>query len=143
MIEGFPSLMIIVKILWKYSIAVYTYLTILYLCFIVTFLSCRPDNDAGGETETTAPQAADSTTQLMADVQNVIEASGVGENLGGKPSARSQASSLKSPEPVDNPAADLRNMRRIIAEDKEWSLMTVPLLWELCISHIVANFESE
>ena len=50
-----------------------------------------------------------------------------------------------SPVPVgnDNPAADLRNMRRIIAEDTEWSLMTVPLLWELCINHIVANFESK
>ena len=43
----------------------------------------------------------------------------------------------------DNPAADMRNMRRIIAEDPEWSLATVPLLTELCISHIVNNFESK
>ena len=66
-----------------------------------------------------------------------------------KPASRapSQTSGagIKSPEPVtsDNPAADLRNMRRIIAEDNEWSLMTVPLLWELCITHIVENFESK
>ena len=43
----------------------------------------------------------------------------------------------------DNPASDLRNMRRIIAEDPEWSLATVPLLTDLCIKHIVHNFESE
>lgn len=42
----------------------------------------------------------------------------------------------------DNPASDLRNMRRIIAEDPEWSLATVPLLTDLCIRHIVHNFES-
>ncbi|CAH1790851.1 unnamed protein product [Owenia fusiformis] len=42
----------------------------------------------------------------------------------------------------DNPAADMRNMRRIIAEDPDWSLMTVPLLWEICIQFIVNNFEN-
>ena len=41
----------------------------------------------------------------------------------------------------DNPAADMRNMRRIIAEDPDWSLATVPLLVELCVKHIVQNFE--
>ncbi|XP_041044084.1 dynein regulatory complex subunit 5 [Carcharodon carcharias] len=39
-----------------------------------------------------------------------------------------------------NPAADPRRMRRIIAEDPEWSLATVPLLSDLCIKHIVKNF---
>ncbi|XP_046381825.1 dynein regulatory complex subunit 5-like [Haliotis rufescens] len=42
----------------------------------------------------------------------------------------------------DNPAADWRNMRRIIAEDPEWSLATVPLLTELSVKHIVENFEN-
>ncbi|XP_025104859.1 dynein regulatory complex subunit 5-like [Pomacea canaliculata] len=42
----------------------------------------------------------------------------------------------------DNPAADWRNMRRIIAEDDEWTLATVPQLTELCIQHIVSNFEN-
>ena len=44
---------------------------------------------------------------------------------------------------ADNPAADLRNMRRIIAEDPDWSLATVPMLVELVISHVVDNFESK
>lgn len=42
----------------------------------------------------------------------------------------------------DNPAADWRNMRRIIAEDPEWSLATVPLLVELTLKHIISNFEN-
>ncbi|XP_065052349.1 dynein regulatory complex subunit 5-like [Rhopilema esculentum] len=40
-----------------------------------------------------------------------------------------------------NPAADPRQMRRIIAEDPEWNLATVPLLTELCLQHIVDKFE--
>ncbi|KAK6997922.1 T-complex-associated testis-expressed protein 1 [Biomphalaria glabrata] len=41
----------------------------------------------------------------------------------------------------ENKVGDWRNMRRIIAEDPEWSLATVPLLNELVIKHIVQNFE--
>ncbi|XP_033105007.1 dynein regulatory complex subunit 5-like [Anneissia japonica] len=40
----------------------------------------------------------------------------------------------------NNTAMDNRNMRRIIAEDPHWSLATVPLLTELCVTHIVNNF---
>ncbi|XP_038617072.1 dynein regulatory complex subunit 5 [Tachyglossus aculeatus] len=40
-----------------------------------------------------------------------------------------------------NPAANPRLMRRIIAEDPEWSLAIVPPLADLCIQHIVGNFE--
>ncbi|XP_062518832.1 dynein regulatory complex subunit 5-like [Corticium candelabrum] len=40
-----------------------------------------------------------------------------------------------------NPAADPRRMRRIIAEDPEWSLATVPDLLDICIMHIVGNFQ--
>lgn len=39
-----------------------------------------------------------------------------------------------------NPAADPRKMRRIIAEDPEWSLATVPRLIDICVKHIVDNF---
>ncbi|XP_028902948.1 dynein regulatory complex subunit 5 [Ornithorhynchus anatinus] len=46
---------------------------------------------------------------------------------------------LKPPGP--NPASNPRLMRRIIAEDPEWSLAIVPPLSELCIQHIVENFE--
>lgn len=42
-----------------------------------------------------------------------------------------------------NPKNDVYLMRRIIAEDAEWSLAIVPLLTELCIQHIVKNFQSE
>nr|XP_031544455.1 dynein regulatory complex subunit 5 [Vicugna pacos] len=38
--------------------------------------------------------------------------------------------------------AGVRRMRRIIAEDVEWSLAIVPLLTELCIQHIVKNFQN-
>ena len=41
-----------------------------------------------------------------------------------------------------NPAADGRSMRRIIADDPEWSLATVPDLVELVIKHIVNTFAS-
>lgn len=33
-------------------------------------------------------------------------------------------------------------MRRIIAEDPEWNLATVPQLDELCLKHIIGNFDS-
>uniref|UniRef100_A0A8C3YK47 Dynein regulatory complex subunit 5 n=1 Tax=Catagonus wagneri TaxID=51154 RepID=A0A8C3YK47_9CETA len=39
--------------------------------------------------------------------------------------------------------AGVRRMRRIIAEDTEWSLAIVPLLTELCIQHIVKNFQND
>jgi len=39
-----------------------------------------------------------------------------------------------------NPASDPRQMRRIIAEDPEWNLATVPLLTELCVNNIIFNF---
>jgi hypothetical protein len=42
----------------------------------------------------------------------------------------------------DNPAADWRQMRRIIAEDSAYSLATVPLLVDLCIKHMVTHFDS-
>ena len=44
---------------------------------------------------------------------------------------------------VVNPAADRRAMRRIIADDPEWTLATVPDLVELTIRHIVTNFASQ
>lgn len=42
-----------------------------------------------------------------------------------------------------NLAADPRKMRRIIAEDPEWSLAVVPLLTNLCLEHIIENFEGK
>ncbi|XP_053316145.1 dynein regulatory complex subunit 5 [Spea bombifrons] len=40
-----------------------------------------------------------------------------------------------------NPTTDLRKMRRIISEDPGWSLALVAPLSELCLQHIVKNFE--
>lgn len=37
--------------------------------------------------------------------------------------------------------ADHEKLRRIRAEDLEWSLAVVPLLTQLCLEHIVQNFE--
>ena len=61
----------------------------------------------------------------------------------GKSAGDKKASGPPSPtgSAKDNPAADWRNMRRIIAEDPEWSLATVPLLVDLTLKHIVNNFE--
>ncbi|MGH0153024.1 UNVERIFIED_CONTAM: hypothetical protein FKN15_046542 [Acipenser sinensis] len=42
-----------------------------------------------------------------------------------------------------NPASDPRKMRRIIAEDPEWSLAIIPLLRDLCLQHIVKNFQNQ
>jgi hypothetical protein len=42
----------------------------------------------------------------------------------------------------ENNAVDGRKMRRIIAEDPEWNLMTVPLLSELCTKTIVRHFHT-
>ena len=65
----------------------------------------------------------------------------------GKSGKNAEAGGRVIPSPIastkDNPAADHRNMRRIIAEDPDWSLATVPLLVELVIKHIVENFESK
>ncbi|XP_018599236.2 dynein regulatory complex subunit 5 isoform X1 [Scleropages formosus] len=41
------------------------------------------------------------------------------------------------------PAVDPRRMRRIIAEDTQWSLALVPLLRDLCLQSIVKNFEEK
>ncbi|GAB1606069.1 dynein regulatory complex subunit 5-like [Argonauta hians] len=43
---------------------------------------------------------------------------------------------------VANPAADMRKVRRIIAENTDWSLVTVPQLEDICLKYIVDNFES-
>ncbi|XP_073484828.1 dynein regulatory complex subunit 5 [Aquarana catesbeiana] len=58
-------------------------------------------------------------------------------------SATNEKAAVTAPLPVQhrNAAADLRKMRRIITEDYSWSLAIVPLLTDLCLQHIVKNFE--
>jgi len=102
---------------------------------------------------TTDPPLAEREKSGTSDSKAVGDGkSGAGSVQGSAPSAASRKSldvSQKSgviPTPnmmgADNPAADLRNMRRIIAEDPDWSLATVPMLVELVTSHIVDNFEN-
>lgn len=49
----------------------------------------------------------------------------------------------KSKPDGDPESSDTKVLRRIIAEDPDWSLATVPLLKDLVINHIVENFGSE
>jgi len=44
---------------------------------------------------------------------------------------------------ADNAVGEPRAMRRIFADDADWTLSTVPDLVELTIRHIVANFASQ
>ena len=37
---------------------------------------------------------------------------------------------------------DAKDIRRVIAEDEEWNLSTIPLLKDLTLDHIVKNFKS-
>ncbi|XP_006149130.1 dynein regulatory complex subunit 5 [Tupaia chinensis] len=61
-----------------------------------------------------------------------------GSGTGLQPSKPLAAEKSKNP----NSGPNIRRMRRIIAEDAEWSLAIVPLLTELCIQHIVKNFQN-
>ncbi|XP_068088763.1 dynein regulatory complex subunit 5 isoform X2 [Hyperolius riggenbachi] len=58
-------------------------------------------------------------------------------------SAANEKPAVPAPLPIHqrNAAADLRKMRRIITEDYSWSLAIVPLLSDLCLQHIVTNFQ--
>ena len=67
----------------------------------------------------------------------------LGSRIGSGKSNKDGAIPPANMESADNPSADLRNMRRIIAEDSEWNLATVPLLVDICINHVVQNFESK
>nr|XP_003473678.1 T-complex-associated testis-expressed protein 1 [Cavia porcellus] len=44
-------------------------------------------------------------------------------------------------QPAKRTVPNFRRMRRLIAEDTEWSLAIVPLLTELCIQNIIRNFQ--
>ena len=100
--------------------------------------------------------AASEKSGRIEDDGKSVKSAGDGEGVGSLAMSGKSVKSQKStggglgigvPSPItsahDNPSADLRNMRRIIAEDQDWSLATVPLLVELCIKHIVDNFESK
>jgi pyruvate/2-oxoglutarate dehydrogenase complex dihydrolipoamide acyltransferase (E2) component len=91
--------------------------------------------------ETSSQQGDKSEKAEKAEKTEEDAAPAAADNKGAPDAAGEPSSPILSPK--DNPSADLRNMRRIIAEDPEWSLATVPMLKELCIKHIVDNFESK
>ncbi|EGW01340.1 dynein regulatory complex subunit 5 [Cricetulus griseus] len=64
--------------------------------------------------------------------------------LGGVSSATQAAKTSPSHAPghLKSKIPSNRRMRRIISEDAEWTLAIVPLLTELCIQHIVKNFQN-
>lgn len=50
---------------------------------------------------------------------------------------------IPSPEVIalQNPAVNTRTLRRIIAENPDWTLSTVQELSEICLNSVVKNFE--
>lgn len=53
-----------------------------------------------------------------------------------------KTSTSPAPSQLKTKTTNVRRMRRIISEDAEWTLAIVPLLTELCIQHIVKNFQN-
>ena len=106
-----------------------------------TAQSQQSERSAGGD------GGADETKSVKSAKGKTPSASRLSSTKSIKSHKSSAGAGREIPSPVqsakDNPAADLRNMRRIIAEDPDWSLATVPLLVELCVKHIVNNFESK
>lgn len=61
-----------------------------------------------------------------------------------EPAAGDKSRATPSPHPPQASLADGSfYTRRCITEDPSWSLVTVPPLTELCLQHIVHNFESK
>ncbi|KAM5286353.1 dynein regulatory complex subunit 5 isoform 1-T2 [Hipposideros larvatus] len=79
-------------------------------------------------------------SQSLISTQDPSSTTGQVLSLGPQLSKASVPPPVKSRGP--NSGAGIRRMRRIIAEDAEWSLAIVPLLTELCIQNIVKNFQN-
>nr|XP_017531778.1 dynein regulatory complex subunit 5 isoform X1 [Manis javanica]XP_017531779.1 dynein regulatory complex subunit 5 isoform X1 [Manis javanica] len=91
--------------------------------------------------ETLTPPSVSAPSQSSVFTQDWASTVGQASSTGPQPSKPSFI-----PPPLKskgrNSGANVRWMRRIIAEDAEWSLAIVPLLTELCIQHIVRNFQN-
>lgn len=123
------------------------------------------NNNEGGELKDPSRQPSKMSTavDLQKDASHVslTKAGGEGQVGSKQPTQASLTAVNKQPSTVDagnksssdqlppvtaitdNPAADLRHMRHIIAEDPDWSLAIVPSLVEICLRHIVTNFLSK
>ncbi|XP_037698736.1 dynein regulatory complex subunit 5 isoform X4 [Choloepus didactylus] len=87
--------------------------------------------------ETVTPTSLSVPSRSSASIQERSSTAGQGTSSA-PPSLKP---SVMAP-PVKSKGPGKRQMRRIIAEDAEWSLAIVPLLTELCIQHIVKNFQN-
>ncbi|XP_045698778.1 dynein regulatory complex subunit 5 [Phyllostomus hastatus] len=94
-------------------------------------------------TSTQEPVAATTSSRSRSFLSTQDRSTTAGQALSSGPKV-SKASTIPPPVKSKGPnsGALVRQMRRIIAEDAEWSLATVPLLTELCIQHIVKNFKN-
>ncbi|XP_059877611.1 dynein regulatory complex subunit 5 [Delphinus delphis] len=91
------------------------------------------------ETQITPPPSVPSWSSTSTQDQSFT--AGQASSTGPQPS---KSSVIPPPVKSKGPSsgAGVRRMRRIIAEDAEWSVAIVPLLTELCIQHIVKNFQN-
>ncbi|PAA80519.1 hypothetical protein BOX15_Mlig013721g2 [Macrostomum lignano] len=104
-----------------------------------------PPSRASGRSKKSQSQAAGSTRQQTEANEDADEADAVAgdaeDAAGGDPDAAAEDEDLPEQEVQEDPALDRRNIRKIIAEDPEWNLATVPGLAELSLKGLVANFE--
>uniref|UniRef100_A0A1I8IXH7 Dynein regulatory complex subunit 5 n=1 Tax=Macrostomum lignano TaxID=282301 RepID=A0A1I8IXH7_9PLAT len=106
-----------------------------------------PPSRASGRSKKSQSQAAGSTRQQTEaganeDAEEADASAGDAEDAaGGDPDAAAEDEDLPEQEVQEDPALDRRNIRKIIAEDPEWNLATVPGLAELSLKGLVANFE--
>jgi hypothetical protein len=81
-----------------------------------------------------------STLSVNSEVGNTRKQNNENENTGSDLRRQSTQLSQINKNFHDNQTADNRKMRRVIAEDLQWNLMTIPSLVDLCTSSIIKNF---
>ena len=104
--------------------------------------SVRSSIDTGGVAPTGPSDVAMATPNSLEKKKSVI-----GEANAGASAAELRRQSTQLSQQVnkyfhENSAADMRKMRRVIAEDLEWNLMTIPTLSDMCIRVIIKNFHT-
>ncbi|XP_020012662.1 dynein regulatory complex subunit 5 [Castor canadensis] len=90
--------------------------------------------------DSSAPATPSAPSQTSSSPQSQPSAAGPGPSEG--PQLPKTSSTIPAPAVPKSKNTGVRRMRRIIAEDDEWTLAIVPLLTELCIQHIVKNFQN-
>ncbi|XP_075836820.1 dynein regulatory complex subunit 5 [Microtus pennsylvanicus] len=84
------------------------------------------------------------TSGLRTHSQSAFNLQSQASTAGGASSGASPLKTSPNPAPMHlkPKTTNVRRMRRIISEDAEWTLAIVPFLTELCIQHIVKNFQN-